>query len=183
MLAGILALLGVVLAAQHVVAPRVPSPATSTGTSTTGRPSYPTTPSTTTTTGVIGALGTAPIDGAALASTAHTSPTTQPTSTFLGPVPTSAATTTSERIETGWLSSPTAISASYLLSSASGVVVAATFTGAASLTLTSDCSGSIHATSGASPLRLFVQGSSCTVTLRADATIPTTSYSLDLGPR
>ena len=183
MLAGILSLLGVVLAAQHVASPRVPSLATATSTSTTGSPSHPPAPSATTSTRPTGSIATAPITGAAVTSSERTSPTTLPTSSFQGPVPASSATASTERIETGWLSSPTAISASYLLSSASGVTVVATFTGAASLTLTSDCGGSNNTTSGASSLRIFVQGTSCTVTLRADATIPTTSYSLDLGPQ
>jgi len=99
-----------------------------------------------------------------------------------GVVPTVVAAPVSNRIEHGWLSGPTAISASYSLSAASPRQVIATWTGAPVLTLTVACDGTSRSVQGSSGLQLTAQGSTCWVTLSGPPDVATSSFALDLGP-
>ena len=88
-----------------------------------------------------------------------------------------------DRIENGWLSGPTAISATYDFAAPTRRAVTASFQSSSLLTLSLSCDGAATtSTSGTSSLSLMAQGASCTVTLSGPAEMATTTYSLNLGP-
>ena len=122
-------------------------------------------------------LGAITLDSSTSPSTTPPSLSSTPTTTInLSPV--AAARTLTE---SGWLSSPSSVAATYRIGSRTDAT--ATFTGAPELTLAATCASGDRSMSGVSPLSLSNLDVGCSLTLSGAGSLPITSYSIRLTPR
>lgn len=110
-------------------------------------------------------------------STTTTAPVTT-TTTTLNLSPTIA---TPVRVESGWLSAPTSVSASYAIDASADATVK--FVGALALTLAATCPSGTQSVAGPSPLALIGLAAGCWLTISGPSSLPTTTYELRLTPR
>ena len=195
-----LALVGLLLASQS----RSPGPLHRAGprSTTSQRPLTPSVPGTqhrsTSSTPTTTARGRSVTEGTGIAShqlstgssvslTAVASPPwTTTTTTTTTPIPLvvspSAATPSQTQVITGWLESPTSISATYPVTSVNGRSITATWSGASSLTLALRCLSGSTSTTGPSGLHLQASEGDCTMSIAGPADVATTTFQITVSP-